>query len=406
MTAAHRPRASGRAREVVFWVHLASGLVAGLVVAVMSATGVAIAFEHEILAFFDRRVARVSAPEGARRLSLDALVSSAAEKRPGFRPTLFLVPSDPTSALELRAGREGALYVDPYSGAVSDPRSGAAHEILHTLEEWHRWLGLEGRGRPVGKLVTGVCNAALVLLCLTGLWVWLPRLPAGRAAWRRRLWFRRGLEGPARDRSWHDVFGFWTLPVLAILAGTAVVFSFEWGHRLVFAAFGEEAPAARGPGMLAGPPVSLPDGPPGRTPLPLETIHAAAAALHPGHEAIALPLAPTEGPPRPLDVVVFEPAPFQTRGRVQLKVDPFTGRVLSTFGWADRSAGTRARVLIRFLHTGEALGWPGRIVAVAASALSLLLVYTGFTLSWARFRRWRLRRSRAFAEAEEARAAS
>jgi len=405
MTAAHRPRASGRAREVVFWVHLASGLVAGLVVAVMSATGVAIAFEHEILAFFDRRVARVAAPDGEKRLPLDALVSSAAEKRPGFRPTLLLVPSDPTSALELRAGREGALYVDPYSGSVSDPRSGAAHEILHTLEEWHRWLGLEGRGQAVGKLVTGVCNAALVLLCLTGLWVWLPLLPAGRSAWRRRLWFRRGLEGPARDRSWHDVVGFWTLPVLALLAGTAVVFSFEWGHRLVFAAFGEEAPAARGPGMLAGPPVSLPDGPPGRAPLSLEAIHAAAAARHPGHEAIALPLARTAGPVRPLDVVVFEPAPFQTRGRVQLKVDPFTGDVLSTFGWADRSAGTRARVLIRFLHTGEALGWPGRIVAVAATAFSLLLVYTGFTLSWARFRRWRARRRRDLPASEEVRAA-
>ena len=406
MAPVSRPRASGTAREIVFWTHLASGLVAGLVVAVMSATGVAIAFEHEVLAFLDRGVARVAAPDGEKRLPLDALVAGAATQRPGFRPTLLLVPSCPTGAFELRSGREGALYVDPYSGAVSDPRSGAAHEILHTLEEWHRWLGLEGRGQAVGKLVTGVCNAALVLLCLTGLWVWLPRLPANRPAWTRRLWFRRGLEGPARDRSWHDVVGFWTLPVLALLAGTAVVFSFEWGHRLVFAAFGEEAPTARGPGMLAGPPVSLPDGPPGRTPLPLEAIHAAAAARHPGHEAIALPLAPTAGPVRPLDVVVFEPAPFQTRGRVQLKTDPFTGEVLSTFGWADRSVGTRARVLIRFLHTGEALGWPGRIVAVAVSALSLLLVYTGFTLSWARFRRWRARRGRTFPKSEEVRAAS
>ena len=162
--AASRPRAPGKVRELVFWVHLASGLVAGLVIAVMSATGVAIAFEHEVLAFLDRGVARVAAPDGEKRLPLDALVAGAATQRPGFRPTLLLVPSCPTGAFELRSGREGALYVDPYSGAVSDPRSGAAHEILHTLEEWHRWLGLEGRGQAVGKLVTGVCNAALVLL--------------------------------------------------------------------------------------------------------------------------------------------------------------------------------------------------------------------------------------------------
>lgn len=388
-----RPRSGGRLREVLFWVHLVSGLVAGLVIAVMSITGVAIAFEHEILAFIDRDVARVPARDGATRLPLDELVSAAASQRPAFRPTTILVPASPTSAYELRAGREGTLFLNPTSGAVSEPRSGAAHDVLHAIEEWHRWLGLEGRGQAAGKLVIGICNLALVVLCLTGIWIWLPRRRSGRSAWRRRLWFTPGLEPRARDRSWHDVVGFWTLPVLLVLAGTAVVFSFEWGHRLVFAAFGETAPAARGPGMLASPPVTLPVHAADSRPLPLEAIRSAVAARHPRHEAIALPLAPAPGPPRPLDVVVFEPAPFQTRGRVQLKVDPFTGEILSTLGWADRSAGTRARILIRFLHTGEALGWPGRLVAVAVTALSLLLVYTGTTLSWARSRAWRDRRA-------------
>lgn len=393
-TVTSRSRPGGRLREALFWVHLVSGLVAGLVIAVMSITGVAIAFEHEILAFIDRDVARVAARDGATRLPLDELVSEAVARRPDFRPTTLLVPASPALAYELRAGREGTLFVNPYSGAVSEPRSGAAHDVLHALEGWHRWLGLEGRGRAAGRLVTGVCNLAFVVLCLTGSWIWLPRSFASRSAWRRRLWFTPGLERRARDRSWHDVVGVWTLPVLVVLAGTAVVFSFEWGHRLVFAAFGESAPAARGPGMLASPPVALPDRRADSRPLPLEAIRSAVAARHPRHEAIALPLAPASGPPRPLDVVVFEPAPFQTRGRVQLKVDPFTGDVLSTLRWADRSAGTRARILVRFLHTGEALGWPGRLVAVAVTTLSLLLVYTGCTLSWARFLAWRDRRNR------------
>ncbi|MBN8458073.1 MAG: PepSY domain-containing protein [Verrucomicrobia bacterium] len=55
-------------------------------------------------------------------------------------------------------------------------------------------------------------------------------------------------------------------------------------------------------------------------------------------------------------------------------------------GFTDRSAGVRARVWVRFLHTGEAGGTLGRIVAFAATFGSLVLVWTGCALSWRRLR--------------------
>jgi uncharacterized iron-regulated membrane protein len=201
-----QPRPGGRLREALFWFHLVSGLVAGLVIAVMSITGVAIAFEHEIPALLDRDVARVPARDGATRLPLDELVSAAAARQPAFRPTTLLVPASPTSAYELRAGREGTLFLNPYSGAVSEPRSGAAHDVLHALEEWHRWLGLEGRGQAVDKLVTGICNLALVVLCLTGIWIWLPRCLVAVAvtALSLLLAYTGTTLSRARFRAWRD----------------------------------------------------------------------------------------------------------------------------------------------------------------------------------------------------------
>lgn len=83
--------------------------------------------------------------------------------------------------------------------------------------------------------------------------------------------------------------------------------------------------------------------------------------------------------------MVFTPAPFATAGRVQLYLDPFRGDVLRQVAFADRSPGLRARVWMRFLHTGEAFGLPGKIIATLATAASLVLVYTGFALSWRRF---------------------
>jgi uncharacterized iron-regulated membrane protein len=40
---------------------------------------------------------------------------------------------------------------------------------------------------------------------------------------------------------------------------------------------------------------------------------------------------------------------------------------------------------MRFLHTGEALGWPGQLLAGLFSLFSVVLVYTGFALAWRRF---------------------
>jgi uncharacterized iron-regulated membrane protein len=40
---------------------------------------------------------------------------------------------------------------------------------------------------------------------------------------------------------------------------------------------------------------------------------------------------------------------------------------------------------MRFLHTGEALGWPGKLLAALASLGGAFLVWTGFALAWRRF---------------------
>jgi uncharacterized iron-regulated membrane protein len=52
-------------------------------------------------------------------------------------------------------------------------------------------------------------------------------------------------------------------------------------------------------------------------------------------------------------------------------------------------------VLLRFLHTGEALGLPGQAVAGIASLGATLLVFTGLSLALRRFANWLRTRFRA-----------
>ncbi|WDT79120.1 MAG: PepSY-associated TM helix domain-containing protein [Candidatus Manganitrophus sp.] len=47
-------------RNILFWVHLAAGTVAGLVILVMALTGALIAFEPQIVDFAERGVRNVT----------------------------------------------------------------------------------------------------------------------------------------------------------------------------------------------------------------------------------------------------------------------------------------------------------------------------------------------------------
>jgi uncharacterized iron-regulated membrane protein len=374
-------------RKSIFWLHLGSGLVAGVIVAIMSITGIAIAFESEILEWVDRDVQTIAAPANTSPLSLDELDARVKEQWPSFKTSTHVIPHQPDRVYEFRAGRDGSLYVNPYTGIAVEPASKGTHHVLHVFEEWHRWLGREGKGQAVGKLITGIANAAFLFLCITGVYMWWPRSWKPKAL-RPAFLFVTGIKGRARDFNWHNVFGFWSALVLIVIVASGVVMSFGWAHRLVFTLAGEQAPQQRGPGMLAGPAIVVPPPAPDQQKLSRDTVFAGISKQFPRFEYIAFDRGPPPKDPsiiQPLSVVVIEPAAFQTRGRIQLSIDPYRGDVLQKVGFEDRSAGTRARIWLRFLHTGEAFGLIGKIIATLATAASLFLVYTGFALSYRRF---------------------
>jgi uncharacterized iron-regulated membrane protein len=60
------------------------------------------------------------------------------------------------------------------------------------------------------------------------------------------------------------------------------------------------------------------------------------------------------------------------------------GDVIRWEPFASQSMGRRLRALARFGHTGEAAGILGQSIAGLASAGTLVLVWTGFALSWRR----------------------
>jgi uncharacterized iron-regulated membrane protein len=245
---------------------------------------------------------------------------------------------------------------------------------------------MEGQGRETGKLITGIANLGFLFLCISGLYMWWPRSWSPKA-WRPAVWFVGRIKGRARDFNWHNVFGSWSALVLIVIVTGGAVISFGWANRLVFTLVGEEAPQ-RGAGAQAAPQVTVPLPAVGQERLARDAVLERVAKQYPEWQSITIESG--QGPKganaiKPLTIVVLNPALFQNKGRVQLTIDPYRGDVLSTVGFEDRTPGTRARIWLRFLHTGEAFGLVGKVIATLATLGSLLLVYTGFALAYRRF---------------------
>ncbi len=389
-------------RQVLFWLHLAAGLIGGIAIGIMCFTGVALAFEKQLVAWSERDARRVEVPAHATRLPLAELTQRIRAAQPDAKPTAIVVSADPRDAVTFQLGRDAALYANPYTGEVRTPASTRVHDFLHTLEEWHRWLALSGDHRPIGKAINGAFNLAFCFLALSGLYLWWPRHLSWRSV-RAVALFNWRLTGKARDFNWHNAFGLWCAPVLIVLTLTALPISYRWASNGVFQLFGETPPPPGPPAAPAGPALTVvrPEG--ATRPLDHDALLAHARTLEPSATSFTLRLgnagagreargtapdassSPRPTAPQPATVVVREPDAWPRTATVTLHLNPFTGEQLRRETFDNLTPGRRARTWTRFLHTGEALGLVGQLVAGLACVGGCVLVYTGFALSWRRF---------------------
>lgn len=378
-------------RKALFWVHLAAGLAAGLVIAIMCVTGAALAFEDQLVAWAERDARLIPHPAaGAARLTPEAMQDAFARAVPGKRPESITFNVDPRAAVIFDVGRREIYYLNPYDGTVRQPASHAMRELMDRLTDWHRALGRPRESRETARMVTGACNAAFLFLAVSGVVLWWPRKWRTKGL-KRSLWFLRGVSGRARDWNWHNVTGFWLLPALITLSASGVVLSYRGVNDWVFRLAGDSPSAPRGsrpeqrtPPLVAPP---APDAPP----LDVTSLLATAQRQFPRWNTITLYLdqrGPATGDARrlPAFLGIRSGNAWPRTATTNLTLDPFTGAVRRIDDFRDQSPGRRARTWIRFLHTGEALGVGGQVVAGVACLGGVLLVCTGFALAWRRFR--------------------
>ena len=226
-------------RSLIFWPHLVCGVAAGIVILIMSATGVLLTYEKQMIGWADdRRLPEVA--EGAAPLPVTRLLRSAADGI-GEAPASIVIASNPASPALVTVGSRRVL-VDRHTGEVIGDSAPKLRAFFRSVTDWHRWLALSGEQRVMGKAITGWSNLVFAFIVLSGMYLWLPRVWAWRNVKAVAI-FRGGLRGKARDFNWHNVIGIWSAVPLFLVVISALPISFPWASALVYRIAGETPPA-------------------------------------------------------------------------------------------------------------------------------------------------------------------
>ncbi|HET6409312.1 MAG TPA: PepSY-associated TM helix domain-containing protein, partial [Chthoniobacteraceae bacterium] len=224
-----------------------------------------------------------------------------------------------------------------------------------------------------------------LFLVISGVVLWFPRSWTAKAVKAISIPSLQ-LRGKARDFNWHNAIGIWTAPVLVIIVATGVLISYPWATNLLYRATGNEPPApkpnAQRPG--GGSRENKRDGAAGAIDWSaLDLVFPVAAKQFPDWRTISVQLPPSATAP-----VTFA-IERSHRGRPDLKaqvtIDSKTSEIVKIEDFAGYNSGRRLRTWARWLHTGEAGGLGGQIVAALATAGTIVLVVTGVALGFRRF---------------------
>ncbi|BCU75813.1 PepSY-associated TM helix domain-containing protein [Luteolibacter sp. LG18] len=274
-------------RRCLFWAHLATGVVAGIVILILAVTGILMSFETQIIGRAESKIVTAKAPATGTPAGPEELVAAYKASGTSGRPTTLLLSSDPEDPAVFQAGREGRQLFHPVTGESLGKGAEGTRRFFQVVVSIHRWLtwpaarqegqagqgpggqapargeGMgAGQGRPeggpgegpnqpltwrnIGGQITAAASLVFGFLLLSGLVLWIPR-KFSKKAFKAVTLPQPRLKGRARDWNWHNLAGFWAAPFLLLIILTGTIMAYPWANRLMFKSVGEEPPARQGP---------------------------------------------------------------------------------------------------------------------------------------------------------------
>src|SRR5262245_23040299 len=379
-----------RIRTVCWTLHRWIGIGLAVLLVPISVSGALLVWHDHLDALINPGRYAVSGAEVARPLS-DYLANASAALADGSRPIGVRFPAEggwPVLVMG-RGAPQGEGRPPRIINAYLDPPTARVLEVVDFRSSLFGWVHRFHENLTIpeysGRAIVGWAGVGMLILSLTGLWLWWPR----NGAFLLGLRWRRS--GDATIGNLHYLFGFWIALPLALVSLTGIYLSFPQTARSAMSAIAPMNPQTNRSAFAAQ---LAPD-----TRLSADAALDAARSAKPGWRPSALFLAtlPPEREPRAERAERGERAErASATWRVQLR-HPESASVATVIvndrdGTArslpDPLAGDRAAQWIRFIHDGGRGGPVWQTVVFLTGVFPPIFAVTGIVM-WLRRRRSR-----------------
>lgn len=394
--------------------HFFAGLMVIPFAIILAVTGSIYLFKPQFDAAVEARINARAAPLAGETLPADALLSAGLAAYPGASLGKYYIPSrpdDPTVELDLK-GEAGprTLWIDRSTG-----------DVLHSVATPDRFMNLVKRihgtllGGDRGSLVVEIMASWMIILIITGIYLWWPR---NMPFW--RVFLPRFGEGPGKRETWrkvHGMGGAWIGGVILVILFFGLPWTQVWGDGFnkVKTLAGLKAPGQEwfvtlesGPpntdhsmhaGMNHGTGSELWDQGKGAAEVGVQSAGAGSTGLNPLSLEEVLRIAAPERYASPVEVqpprgengvwTVRSMAPSRP-DRITVHHDRWTGAEIMRIEFTDHNPVDRFMALGVAFHEGALFGWLNQVVGVIAALGVILLSATGGIMWWRRRPKGRL----------------
>lgn len=383
-----RRKTEMKLKPILFWTHLSAGVLAGIFILALSITGVILTYEHQIIGAFAKSET-VNPPKDGVLRTLDELAEVARERSKGAMVVMLNLENRENTPVVVHpvGGKDlPEFMLNPYTGEDFWAPSADVKSFFEMIVGWHRWLAFEGSSRGMGRQITGAANLVFMFLVLTGIYLWLPRVWKWSALQAKIIFIKNPPPGKARDFNWHHVFSFWALIPLFVVVGTAIVISYPWANAALYRAFGSEPPKQGGPALFGelrkDAEISVSASEISKM-APLQEALEAVKKHNPDWVKMIVFVHPKQDVPM-VRLIANNSHAVLPENMETVVYDRREKKITHVRKYDDMSAAEKARMWVRFSHTGEQYGVIGSTLAGLSTLATIFLVYTGLALAYRR----------------------
>lgn len=215
-----------------FWfrTHWLLGTVFGILLLVVGISGAILSYKSTLLQMLNKQSYTVEVSSHSHKMSNGELLKNFQTKNPNAKINSITFSNSDNSSIIINitsvntTNKNGEnIYINPYTAEILPDIKG--EKFFMFFFRLHRWLMLSGESQYIGKHIVAITTIAAILLSISGLMVYMPKI---KRSFLKSMRINSKCKGRAFISSLHSAVGMWVIPFFLIMSFTGLYWSYDW----------------------------------------------------------------------------------------------------------------------------------------------------------------------------------